>query len=129
MDHEFNTLQRYGTWSFVPSTPTMNIVGCKWVYRINQNSNCTIQIYKARLVAKRFHQKPRLDFFKTFSPVFKLATIRMVLTIALQSNWALRQLDVESAFLHRDLSEKVYMTQPQGYVDPAFPNYVCRSHC
>lgn len=51
----------------------------------------------------------------------KPTTIRLVLTIALNYNWEIRQLDIESAFLHVDLAEEVY-------VDPTFPNHVCRMH-
>lgn len=58
----------------------------------------------------------------------KPTTIRLVLTIALHYNWKIRQLDVESAFLHGHLTEEVYMAQPQGYVDPAFPTHVYRMH-
>lgn len=58
MDHEFNSLQKLGTWSLVPYKPTVNIVGNKWVYKIKCHVNASISRYKARLVAKGFHQQP-----------------------------------------------------------------------
>ena len=32
MDDEFAALQRQGTWTLVPPSPSQNLVGCKWVY-------------------------------------------------------------------------------------------------
>ena len=58
----------------------------------------------------------------------KLATIRLVLAIAVSCNWPLKQLDVSYAFLHDHLKEEVYMQQPSGYVDAAHPTYVCKLH-
>lgn len=76
------------------------------------------------------HQLLRLlrliDFIETYSPVVRTATIRSVLHIATVKGWNIKQLDVESVFLHGDLKETVYMKQPPGFEDKERPDYVCK---
>ena len=83
-----------------PAPPYANLVGCKWVFKLKLNSDGTIARYKARLVAKVFHQRAGIDYSETFSPVIKPATIKLVLAIVVSCNWPLRQLDVSNTFLH-----------------------------
>ena len=128
MDYEFSALQKQKTWSLVPSSPDVNLVGCKWVYKLKLNSDGTIARYKARLIAKGFHQQAGIDYTDTFSPVVKLATIRLILALGVSFMWPLRQLDVSNAFLHGFLKKEVYMQQPPSYVDSKFPNHVCELH-
>ncbi|BBG97004.1 Glycosyl hydrolases family 31 protein [Prunus dulcis] len=126
MADEFSALLRAGTWTLVPRTPTMNILPNKWVFRVKRNSDGTIQHYKARLVANGFHQQPGLDYGETFSPVVNHSTIHLILAFSVQFSWLVRQLDVQNAFLHGYLDEEVYMRQPVGFVDPTYPDHVCR---
>ncbi|KAK9053993.1 hypothetical protein SSX86_025068 [Deinandra increscens subsp. villosa] len=125
MNTEITALHSNQTWVLVPAPPKANIVGCKWVYRIKRHPDGTLSRYKARLVAKGFHQTEGLDYNETFSPVIKPTTIRLVLSVAFSHRWDIRQLDVNNAFLHGDLSETVYMSQPPGFEDPTRPNHVC----
>jgi Reverse transcriptase (RNA-dependent DNA polymerase) len=125
MAQEINALARNKTWILIPPPSHPNIVGCKWVYRIKKNVDGSIARYKARLVAKGFTQEEGVDYFETFSPVVRPTTIRLVISIAVQHGWSLRQLDVQNAFLHGDLHETVYMSQPPGFVDSNNPSHVC----
>ena len=128
MDAEFQALQKQHTWSLVPAPPHANLVGCKWIFKIKLHNDGSIARYKARLIAKGFHQQAGIDYSETFSPVVKPATVRLVLAIAVSCNWPLKQLDVSNAFLHGLLKEEVYMQQPPGYVDADHPSYICRLH-
>ena len=93
MNIEFPALMKNGIWTLVPPKPTMNLVGCKWVFRIKRKPDGSIDRYKACLVAKGFHQQPGIDYSDTFSLV-KLTTIHVVLSIAVSANWSIHQLDV-----------------------------------
>ncbi|XP_020704869.2 uncharacterized protein LOC110115833 [Dendrobium catenatum] len=128
MSEEFDALQRQGTWSLVPIPQNHTILGCKWTYRTKLKPDGTIDRYKARLVAQGFKQQYGIDYKETFSPVAKMPTIRILLTVALTKQWPVLQLDVSNAFLHGTLDEDVYMKQPPGFVDTTHPDYVCKLH-
>jgi len=128
MNTEFDALLKNGTWSLVPSSPTMNIVGSKWVSRIKRKANGQVERYKARLVAKGFHQQPGIDFAETYSLVVKPFTIRIVLALIVSAGWAIHQVDVSNAFLHGLLQETVYMAQPPGFQHPTYPTAICKLH-
>lgn len=126
MEDEFNALIKINTWDLVPYNDNMNLVDCKWIYKIKYRSNGTIERPKTLVVAHGFHQVAGVDFHETYSPVVKPTTIRLILSLVVSCNWVLRQLDVKNAFLYGHLKEEVYMKQPHGFVHPQFPNHVCR---
>jgi len=99
MSEEFNAVIHNGTWKLIPSSSCQNVVGSKWIFRTKQNSDCSVDRYKTRLVAKGFHQRPGVDYYNTFNPVIKPTTIRLVLSIAVSYGWTLQQLDVNNAYL------------------------------
>ncbi|XP_020685901.1 uncharacterized protein LOC110102068 [Dendrobium catenatum] len=118
MTEEILALKQKGTWSLVPPPTNDPILGCKWTFKIKTLPNGSIDLYKARLVAQGFNHTQGDNYNETFSPVTKMTTIRMLLTLALHRNWSTLQLKVSNAFLHGDLIEKIYMHQPPGFIDP-----------
>ena len=87
MEMEIVALHRNHTWDLVEQPPDVNVIGCKWVYKLKHKPDGSIKRYKARLVAKGYNQTHGLDYFETFSLVVKVATIRIILTVALSFKW------------------------------------------
>ncbi|KAL0551185.1 hypothetical protein IC582_010271 [Cucumis melo] len=85
----------------------------------------TLDRHKTRLVTKGFTQTYGIDYSETFSPVAKLKTVRVLLSVAVNKDWPLYQLDVKNAFLNRDLVEEVYMSLPPGF-EAQFGQQVCK---
>lgn len=83
---------------------------------MKSNSDGTINGYKVRLVAKGFTKAYGIDYFGTFSPVAKIASICAILSLKANFSWQLSQLDVKKAFLHGDLQQVVYMDLSLGFV-------------
>uniref|UniRef100_A0A2N9J9Y4 Integrase catalytic domain-containing protein n=1 Tax=Fagus sylvatica TaxID=28930 RepID=A0A2N9J9Y4_FAGSY len=128
MDLEYQALITNGTWTLCPRPPNRKIIRNKWVYRLKQKADGSLDRHKARLVAKGFDQEDGIDYTETFSPVIKPTTIRVLLALAVHYDWSIHQLDVSNAFLHGSLLEEVFMEQPRGFVDALRPNHVCRLH-
>ena len=122
MNEELQALELNNTWQVVTLPKDRKPLGCKWVFKLKRKADGSIERYKARLVAKGFNQQEGVDFLDTYSPVAKMVTVKMLLTIAAQRNWPLFQLDVNNAFLNGDLEEEVYIQLPQGYTPPQTSN-------
>ena len=83
MDTEISALELNHAWDVVPLPPSKAPIACKSVYRIKYNLDGSVKRYKARLVAKRYTQQERLDYFETFSPVAKSVSIRVCYALLL----------------------------------------------
>ncbi|GJX52683.1 retrotransposon protein, putative, ty1-copia subclass [Tanacetum coccineum] len=85
-----------------------------------------VYTYKARLVAKGYTQTLGIDYEETFSPIADIRATRILIAIAVFYNYEIWQMDVKAAFLNRYLSKEVYMEQPKDFVNPKYPNRVCK---
>jgi hypothetical protein len=126
MNVEFHALLQNITWTLFLPDSASNVIGCKGVFRVKRKADGSINRYKVRLVAKGFHQQLGIDYGETYSPVIKPTTICIVLSIAFSNGWPIHQIDIYNAFLHRDISEVVYMSQPPSFAHPQFPTHLCK---
>jgi len=104
------------TWELVELPSKVKPIGCKWVFKRKLKPDGTIDKFKARLVAKGYKQKYNVDYFDTYSPVTRIASIRILFFIASIYKLVVHQMDVKIAFLNGDLKEEIYMEQLEGYV-------------
>ncbi|GKE68958.1 retrovirus-related pol polyprotein from transposon TNT 1-94, partial [Tanacetum coccineum] len=114
INEEMVSLEKNQAWSLVRLPAGKKALQSKWVFRVKEEQDDKKR-YKARLVVKGFQQKQGVDYNEIFSPVVKMTTIRLVLSIVAAENLHLEQLVVKSVFLHGDLDEDIYMTQPKGF--------------
>eukprot|EP00253_Pinus_taeda_P017407 PITA_17407 len=102
-----------------------NLLDAKGVYRTKYGPNGKVDKHKARIVAKGFSQVEGIDYTETFSPIAKMKSVRLVLSLAATFKWEIHQMDVKYAFLHGDLHEEIYMEQPIGFIQTD-SSLVCR---
>ena len=93
----------------------VKVIGLKWIFKIKRNADGSINKFKARLVAKGYVQEHGIDFEEVFAPVARIESIRLLISLASAKGWELHHLDVKTAFLHGELNEEVYVTQPEGF--------------
>ena len=118
MNEEMQSLAKNETWDLVPLPKGMKPVGCKWVFKKKEGiPGVEPARFKARLVAKGFSQNEGIDYHEVFSPVVKHKTIRVLLAMVSTLDFELEQLDVKTAFLHGNLEEQIYMSQPDRFLD------------
>ena len=126
MDEEMQALIKNQMWEVLYIRKGIKLLGCRWVFNIKYNADGRIERYKARLVAKGYTQTYGVDYKETFVPVAKMNAICILLSLAVNLDWKLRQYDIKNAFPHGDLEEEIYMTFPRGYEDSYEENEICK---
>ena len=116
MNEEISSLAENNVWKLVSLPPNCKAIDSRWVFRVKQKADSSVDRYKARLVAKGFTQRAAVDFDETFSPVARFDTIHSVLSVA-ATEMFVSQFDVKTAFLYGTLEEDIYTRQPEGFSD------------
>lgn len=126
MRREYDALVENKSWTLSPLPAGRKVIPCRWVYKIKPATRAEDKLYKSRLVAKGFKQVFGVDYNDTYAPVVKLSALRILLSVAITKRMHVHGMDVKNAFLNSKLDHKIYLSQPEGFVDNTNPNYVCK---
>nr|GFC11225.1 retrovirus-related Pol polyprotein from transposon TNT 1-94 [Tanacetum cinerariifolium] len=100
------------------------VITLKWIYKVKLDELGGILKNKAHLVAHGYRQDEGINFKESFAPVARLEAIRIFLAYATHKNMVVYQMDVKTEFLNGNLREDIYVSQPDGFVDPDNANHV-----
>ncbi|CAI7864004.1 unnamed protein product [Closterium sp. NIES-54] len=121
---EYDSLLENETWELCELPPRKKAISSKLIFRHKYGPDGELTHYKSRLVAKGFQQTKGKDFDEIFAPVGKGTTLRVMLGMAANRAWRIKQMDITTAFLNGIILEELYMLQPKGLDDGS--GRVCR---
>nr|GEY11279.1 hypothetical protein [Tanacetum cinerariifolium] len=87
---EIHEFDRLQVWELVPQTDCVMIIALKWIYKVKLDEYGDVLKNKARIFIAN----------------------------AASKNMTIYQMDVNTSFLNGELNEEVYVSQPDGFVDP-----------
>ena len=126
MVDEMASLYKNEAWDLVELPAGRKPIGRKWEFKKKTNAEGKMEKYKARLVAKGYSRVPGIDFGDIFSPVAKVTSIRLLLSVAAAFDFEVEQMEVKTTFLHRDLEEEIYMKQLEGFAVKGKKEHICK---
>ena len=127
MHEELNQFVRNDVWELARRPKNVHVIGTKWIFKNKIDEDGKIIRNKSRLVAQGYTQVEGVDFDESFTPVARLKSIQILMSIACTMNFKFYQIDVKCAFLNGYLNEELFVEQPKGFEDPPhFPNHVLR---
>ncbi|GJZ08273.1 retrovirus-related pol polyprotein from transposon TNT 1-94 [Tanacetum coccineum] len=126
MQEEIHELKRLEVWELVLCPDTVMLIKLKWIYKVKRDEFGGVLENNARLVAQGFRQEEGIDFKESFTPVARIEAIHIFVANAAHKNITIYQMDIKTAFLNGELKEEVYVSQPEGFVDPDNPSHVPR---
>ena len=126
MHEKLNQFVRNDVWELAPRPEGFHVIDTKWIFKNTTDEDGEIIQNKSQLVAQGYTQVEGVDFDESFTPVARLESICILMSIACTMNFKLCQMDVKCAFLNGYLNEEVFIEQPKDFEDPHFPDHVPR---
>lgn len=124
MKLEIDGFIKRNVFTLVPRPIKQKVISCRWHLKKKYNLDGTLNKFKARLVARSFTQREGIDYNKTFAPSSRQESLKAFLAINGHRDWDVIQLEVVRAFLYGGLDEVIYLSQPEGFINPEFPDHV-----
>jgi hypothetical protein len=126
MNEAYDSILKNDVWTIVPRPHGKSVVTSKWLYKIKNATDGSIEKYKAIFVASGFSQKEGIDYDEIFAPVARYTSIGIIISLAAVFCWKLHQMDIKTAFLNGEVEQEVYIEQPEGFVIHDKRSHVCK---
>ena len=82
MVEEYDSIVKNSDWEIVPRPMGKLVVGSRWIYKLKQAADGSVEKYKARFVSRGFSQIEGIDYEETFAPVARYYSIRTILALS-----------------------------------------------
>ena len=100
MMEEYHSIMKNDVWEIVSRPEEKSVVTSCWIDKLKHAANGSLEMNKARFVARGFSQVEGVDYDETFAPVARYTSIRALISIAAKMGWKIHQMDVKTAFLN-----------------------------
>ncbi|GJX58401.1 retrovirus-related pol polyprotein from transposon TNT 1-94 [Tanacetum coccineum] len=97
------------------------IIALKWIYKVKLDEYGEEQ---GTVSSEGISTRECIDFVESFAPVARIEAIRIFIANAARKNMLIYQMDVKTAFLNGELQEEVYVSQPEGFINPDHPTHI-----
>ncbi|MBW0520232.1 hypothetical protein O181_059947 [Austropuccinia psidii MF-1] len=115
MAEEFNSLVSKNMGTLVPAPSNEKIIGGMWRLTRKRNEFGETTRYKERWVCFGNHQEHMVHYFHTYSSVARNKSLKIMLSLAINWDYHVFQLDVETAFLYGEIDAPIYVSLTLKY--------------
>jgi hypothetical protein len=126
MTEEYQSIIKNNVWEIVPRPKSKDAVSSKWLFKIKNVVDGSIEKYKERFVVRGHSQKEGIDYEETFSLVSRYTSIRTIIALATKMKWKCHQIDVKTTFLNGVIEEEVYIEKTQRFEVEDRKTHVCK---
>eukprot|EP00253_Pinus_taeda_P033051 PITA_33051 len=103
---EYDSIVWKSVWDVVPRLENKSVVSSRWLYKVKQAADGSVEKHKARFDSRGFSQVEGIDYDETFAPVVRYSSIRSMLTLSAQMGWKIHQMDMKTSFLNGKIEEE-----------------------
>eukprot|EP00253_Pinus_taeda_P024974 PITA_24974 len=102
MVEEYDSIVRNNVWDVVSRPENKSVVSSRWLYKVKQDADGSLEKHKARFVTRGFSQIEGIDYDEIFYPIARYSSIRSMLVLSAHMGWKIHQMDVKIAFFKKN---------------------------
>ncbi len=109
LNAELESINSNESWVISSLPEGRKAISCKEVWKRKFDDGGRVARYKARIVAKGYHQKYGVNYDETFAPVLSYDVLLMTLGMYVSKVWVIHHADISTAFLNVIIDGEIYV--------------------